>query len=77
MRESSLNALIFIHKCIIDMLKWFMKKLKTKFLQKRTPPKNSTYIAMQGRTARFKSGPFLYRKYERGIKESNVCSSCY
>ena len=63
MRESSLNALIFIHKCIIDMLKWFMKKLKTKFLQKRTN--------------RDKSGPFLYRKYERGIKESNVCSSCY
>ena len=25
--------------------------------------------------ARFKSGPFLCRKYERGIKESNVSSS--
>ena len=25
---------------------------------------------------RFKSGPFLYRKYKRGIKESNVSSSC-
>ena len=24
-----------------------------------------------------KSGPFLYRKYERGIKEFNVSSSCY
>ena len=26
--------------------------------------------------ARFKSVPFWYRKYERGIKESNVSSLC-
>ena len=26
--------------------------------------------------SRFKSGPFLYRKYKRGIKETNVSSSC-
>ena len=25
---------------------------------------------------RFKSGPFLYRKNNRGMKESNVSSSC-
>ena len=25
---------------------------------------------------RFKLGPFLYRKYERGIKKPNVSSSC-
>ena len=29
-----------------------------------------------GLGARFKSGPFLYRKYEGDIKESNVYSSC-
>ena len=28
-----------------------------------------------GLGGRFKSGPFLYRKYERGIKKSNVSSS--
>ena len=26
--------------------------------------------------ARFKSGPFLYRKYKRGMKESNVYLLC-
>ena len=30
-----------------------------------------------GGGGRFKSGSFLYRKYERGIKESNVSSSCW
>ena len=30
----------------------------------------------QGRSCRFKSEYFLYRKYEDVIKESNVSSSC-
>ena len=29
-----------------------------------------------GGEGRFKSGPFLYRKYKFGIKGSNVSSSC-
>ena len=30
----------------------------------------------RGGEGRFKSGPFLYQKYKRGIKESNVSSLC-
>ena len=30
----------------------------------------------KGGRGRFKSGPFLYRKYQGGMKESNVFLSC-
>ena len=36
----------------------------------------ATNSGLGGGGGRFKSGPFLYRKYKRGIEESNLSSSC-
>ena len=37
---------------------------------------SGAYLQIMEWGAMFKLGPFLYRKYKRGIKESNVSTSC-
>ena len=59
-------------------LDWILEKEQKVSLSQQIifiiPKQRRNYKEWTG--GKFKSGPFLYRKYERGIKESNVSSSC-
>ena len=51
----------------------YLKIKSNKYHLSPTPRGVATNSGLGGRS---KLGPFLYRKYERGIKESNISSSC-
>ena len=60
----------YLSKCVLRTLFYAFVEIHI-----RGVATNSGYGEGRG-GVRFKSGPFLYRKYEHGIKMSNVSSPC-